>query len=116
MRADSPAARPDALFRIASPELFPEAEMLPHLICSRPIFDGVDSAIKEVRYASVTSDVAAGSIPDAGGGADNIAFLTGVRMPPVDGPKALASLCRGNILDRARPGRRRLSRVYPNSI
>ena len=26
--------------RIASPEMFPEAEMLPHLICSRPIFIG----------------------------------------------------------------------------
>jgi hypothetical protein len=29
-----------APFRIASPEMFPEAEMLPHLICSRPIFIG----------------------------------------------------------------------------
>ena len=26
--------------RIASREIFPEAEMLPHLICSRPIFIG----------------------------------------------------------------------------
>jgi hypothetical protein len=26
--------------RIASPEMFPEAEMLPHLICSRPIWVG----------------------------------------------------------------------------
>ena len=26
--------------RIASPEMFPEAEMLPHLICSRPMFTG----------------------------------------------------------------------------
>jgi len=26
--------------RIASPEMFPEAEMLPHLICSRPVFIG----------------------------------------------------------------------------
>jgi hypothetical protein len=26
--------------RIASPELFPEPEMLPHLICSRPMFIG----------------------------------------------------------------------------
>jgi hypothetical protein len=26
--------------RIASPEMFPEAEALPHLICSRPIFIG----------------------------------------------------------------------------
>jgi hypothetical protein len=26
--------------RIASPEMLPEAEMLPHLICSRPIFIG----------------------------------------------------------------------------
>jgi len=30
----------DVLFRIASPEMFPEAEMLPHLICSRPMFIG----------------------------------------------------------------------------
>jgi hypothetical protein len=30
----------DARFRIASPEMFPEAEMLPHLICSRPMFIG----------------------------------------------------------------------------
>jgi hypothetical protein len=29
-----------AVFRIASPEMFPEAEMLPHLICSRPMFIG----------------------------------------------------------------------------
>ena len=29
-----------ALDRIASPEMFPEAEMLPHLICSRPILIG----------------------------------------------------------------------------
>jgi hypothetical protein len=29
-----------ARFRIASPEMFPEAEMLPHLICSRPMFIG----------------------------------------------------------------------------
>jgi hypothetical protein len=29
--------------RIASPEMFPEAEMLPHLICSRPILiDGAN--------------------------------------------------------------------------
>jgi hypothetical protein len=26
--------------RIASPEMFPESEMLPHLICSRPMFIG----------------------------------------------------------------------------
>jgi hypothetical protein len=26
--------------RIASREMFPEAEMLPHLICSRPMFIG----------------------------------------------------------------------------
>ena len=26
--------------RIASPEVFPEAELLPHLICSRPMFIG----------------------------------------------------------------------------
>jgi hypothetical protein len=26
--------------RIASPEMYPEAEMLPHLICSRPMFIG----------------------------------------------------------------------------
>jgi hypothetical protein len=26
--------------RIASPEMFPEAELLPHLICSRPMFIG----------------------------------------------------------------------------
>jgi hypothetical protein len=30
----------DGLCRIASPEMFPEAEMLPHLICSRPMFIG----------------------------------------------------------------------------
>jgi hypothetical protein len=30
----------DAGVRIASPEMFPEAEMLPHLICSRPMFIG----------------------------------------------------------------------------
>jgi hypothetical protein len=30
----------DYVARIASPEMFPEAEMLPHLICSRPIFIG----------------------------------------------------------------------------
>ena len=29
-----------AAFRIASPEMFPEAEMLPHLICSQPMFIG----------------------------------------------------------------------------
>src|SRR5215831_3294611 len=29
-----------AIPRIASPEMFPEAEMLPHLICSRPILIG----------------------------------------------------------------------------
>jgi hypothetical protein len=28
------------IVRIASPEMFPEAEMLPHLICSRPMFIG----------------------------------------------------------------------------
>ena len=26
--------------RIASPAMFPEAEIMPHLICSRPIFIG----------------------------------------------------------------------------
>jgi hypothetical protein len=30
----------DALARIASPEMLLEAEMLPHLICSRPMFIG----------------------------------------------------------------------------
>jgi hypothetical protein len=29
-----------ARFRIALPDMFPEAEMLPHLICSRPILIG----------------------------------------------------------------------------
>jgi hypothetical protein len=31
---------PPAGLRIASPEMFPEAEILPHLICSRPMFIG----------------------------------------------------------------------------
>src|SRR5215831_17386211 len=35
-----PSARQSNPTRIASPEMFPEAEMLPHLICSRPIFIG----------------------------------------------------------------------------
>ena len=30
----------DPRHRIASPEMFLEAEMLPHLICSRPMFIG----------------------------------------------------------------------------
>src|SRR5580704_11084464 len=30
----------DVRSRIASPEMFPEAKMLPHLICSRPMFIG----------------------------------------------------------------------------
>ena len=34
-----------AVLRIASPEMFPEAEMLPHLICSRPMF--IDGAKDE---------------------------------------------------------------------
>jgi len=33
-------ARQSRCDRIASPEMFPEAEMLPHLICSRPILIG----------------------------------------------------------------------------
>jgi hypothetical protein len=32
--------QPVASVRIASRGMFPEAEMLPHLICSRPIFIG----------------------------------------------------------------------------
>jgi hypothetical protein len=40
--------------RIASPEMFPEAQMLPHLICSRPIFigganDEADRAVRGLR-------------------------------------------------------------------
>ena len=34
------ASRQGPRLRIASPEMFPEAEMLPHLICSRPMFIG----------------------------------------------------------------------------
>jgi hypothetical protein len=34
------AAKPTRPTRIASPEMFPEGEMLPHLICSRPILIG----------------------------------------------------------------------------
>jgi len=46
VRRDHDASRPPLLiliaapFRIASPEMFPEAEMLPHLICSQPMFIG----------------------------------------------------------------------------
>ena len=40
-RGPDPAARDHFHgLRIASPEMFPEAEMLPHLICSRPMFIG----------------------------------------------------------------------------
>jgi len=34
------SVRPIDYSRIASPEVFPEAELLPHLICSRPMFIG----------------------------------------------------------------------------
>src|SRR6202011_5762338 len=37
--SDTPTQNESSL-RIASPEMFPEAEMLPHLICSRPMFIG----------------------------------------------------------------------------
>src|SRR5262249_43918231 len=39
VRQDQPRRHSGAC-RIASPEMFPEAEMLPHLICSRPMFIG----------------------------------------------------------------------------
>jgi hypothetical protein len=48
--------------------------------------------ILETTVLTVTSDTSVPrSIPDAGGGTANIAFLTGVGAPPAGGPNALAA-------------------------
>jgi hypothetical protein len=48
--------------------------------------------ILETTVLTVTSDTSVpGSIPDAGGGMANIAFLTGVGAPPAGGPNAFAA-------------------------
>lgn len=62
----------------------------PNLFLSEAI---AQQTILETVVLTVTSDTSVlGSIPDAGGGAANIAFLTGVGVPPAGGPNALAAL------------------------
>jgi hypothetical protein len=61
----------------------------PNLFLSEAI---APQTILETTVLTVTSDTSVpGSIPDAGGGTANIAFLTGVGAPPAGGPNALTA-------------------------
>jgi len=52
---DCRAATLNTVSRIASPEMFPEAEMLPHLICSRPMFIGGAKDVGRSAWRHVTN-------------------------------------------------------------
>lgn len=52
-----------------------------------------NQTIISTTVLTVTSDNSVpGSIPNAGGGTDSIAFLTGMGAPPAGGPNAIAAL------------------------
>lgn len=62
----------------------------PNLFLSQAISS---QTILSTTVLTVSSDSsAAGATPNAGGGTDNIAFLTGVGAPPAGGPNAVAAL------------------------
>lgn len=61
----------------------------PNLFLSQAI---ADQTILSMDVLQVTSDTsAAGSVPNVGGGTDNIAFLTGLGVPPAGGPNAASA-------------------------
>jgi hypothetical protein len=62
----------------------------PNLFLSDAIAHQTILSTTVLTVTSVTS--VPGSIPNAGGGTDNIAFLTGVGVPPAGGPNAVAAL------------------------
>jgi hypothetical protein len=75
---------PDQVVALTQPHL-----NNPNLFLSEAI---AHQTILETTVLTVTSDTSVpGSIPDAGGGTANIAFLTGVGVPPTGGPNALAA-------------------------
>jgi hypothetical protein len=60
----------------------------PNLFLSQAI---ADQTIASTIVLTVSSDTSApNSVPDIGGGTDNIAFLTGKGTPPAGGPNAIA--------------------------
>jgi hypothetical protein len=62
----------------------------PNLFLSQAI---APQNILTTTVLTVTSDTSIpGSIPNAGGGTDNVAFLTGVGVSPAGGPNAVAAL------------------------
>ena len=69
--------------RIASPEMFPEAEMLPHVICSRPILIGglmmrrISMAARDKLVAVVADRYARGDRDEQGLILDEFAAVTG---------------------------------------
>jgi hypothetical protein len=67
----------------------------PNLFLSEAI---APQTILGTTVLTVTSDTSAtGSIPNEGGGTDNIAFLTGVGAPPMGGPNAIAALAQATF-------------------
>ena len=65
--------------QLDNPNLFLSTTIAPQTILSTTVL-------------RVTSDTSVpGSIPNSGGGMDNIAFLTGVGVPPAGGPNAIAA-------------------------
>ncbi len=76
------------LNRVAS--LTPDQLKNPNLFLSQAIAGQTITGTTVILISSDTSGP--GSIPDAGGGTDNIAFLTGKGTPPTGGPNANAAL------------------------
>ncbi len=60
----------------------------PNLLLSQAIADQTITGTTVLVISSDTS--ASGSVPNAGGGTDNIAFLSGTGTPPAGGPNAVA--------------------------
>ena len=80
--------------QLDNPNLFLSTTIAPQTILSTTVL-------------RVTSDTSIpGSIPNAGGGMDNIAFLTGVGAPPVGGPNAIAAFAEATFwIERVRGDR-----------
>jgi len=101
--------------RIASPEMFPEAEMLPHVICSRPILIGglmmrrISMAARDKLVAVVADRYARGDRDEQGLILDEFAAVTGYHR------KHAMRLLRAGQMNRRwgpRPGRR----IYDEAV
>src|SRR5215472_19084765 len=104
-----------ASLRVAWPEVFPEAELLPHLICSRPCSSAglmmrrISMAARDELVAAIAGRYAQGDRGERGRILDEFAAVTGFHRK-----HAMRLLRTGQVTRRCgpRPGRR----IYDEAV